>query len=138
MERWNVSNPARPGGADPPDPAASNFWTPDASPLARVGLILAPVAEQLMEVLLALDRLGNALLAGRSEDTISARAGRALDESEAARALCAVLDHLDAEHCLDALPMPPPERTRLAAHFKTWRDARQPELPTDQRSHEAP
>ena len=60
----------------------------------------------IMEVLLALDQLGNAGLGGDSKETISSRLGKRLIRNKAkgiALGLVKVLDILDENHCLDAV-----------------------------------
>ena len=60
----------------------------------------------IMEVLLALDQLGNAGLGGDSRETISSRLGKRLIQNKAkgiAMGLVKVLDILDENHCLDAI-----------------------------------
>lgn len=65
--------------------------------------------EQLVEVLIALDQLGNTLLGGSSRETISSTIGKALVKNRIIgaagimRAVGSVLDWLDDNHCLDAI-----------------------------------
>lgn len=54
-----------------------------------------------INVLLGVDILANTLMGGQVE-TISARAGKALDDSYLAQGLCFVLDIVDPNHCIDA------------------------------------
>lgn len=65
------------------------------------------VSPYLIEVLLALDELGNALiLKGSSKETISSNLGKRLVRDKArgiAFGVIAVLDCLDENHCLDAI-----------------------------------
>lgn len=58
----------------------------------------------LWNILVALDQLLNALLGGDPDMTISGRAGRAIEEGRCAlcRALCWLLDYVDANHCARA------------------------------------
>jgi hypothetical protein len=59
-----------------------------------------------MEVLLALDQLGNSIVGGDSRETISSRLGKRLIQNKAqgiAKGLVRVLDILDENHCLDAV-----------------------------------
>lgn len=93
---------------------------------ARRLLVLAGFGAYAFELLLALDRLGNAVLGGRSADTISARAGQALDRADAARALCDLLDYVDADHCIDAAELPPGVADDFRARFELWRSLRDP------------
>lgn len=54
----------------------------------------------LMRVLIALDRLANAILRGKDRETISSRAGRARDEGKRwGCILCRLLDWIEAGHC---------------------------------------
>jgi hypothetical protein len=56
-----------------------------------------------MNVLIALDQFGNALLGGAPDETISSRAGRARPLGRRwARWLCWALDKIDSGHCKDA------------------------------------
>jgi len=57
-------------------------------------------------VLVALDQLANTLAGGHPDETISSRLGRRLEAGQAGpatRALCAALDRIDPQHCLDAI-----------------------------------
>lgn len=59
-----------------------------------------------MEVMLALDQLGNSFSGGDSRETISSRLGKRMIQNKATgigRGLIAVLDILDENHCLDAI-----------------------------------
>ncbi|MGJ7512334.1 hypothetical protein [Variovorax sp. GT1P44] len=58
----------------------------------------------LWNVLVAFDQLFNALLAGDPDMTISGRMGRAVAEGRcmACRAVCWLLDRVDAGHCARA------------------------------------
>jgi hypothetical protein len=54
-------------------------------------------------LLISLDQLGNSLLGGDPDETISSRAGKAKGHSKIASALCWVLDKIDANHCEDSI-----------------------------------
>lgn len=59
----------------------------------------------LLNILLGLDRLGNALSGGASEETISSRAERAWHAKHAwGRWLCWGLNRVDPGHCAHPLP----------------------------------
>ncbi len=54
-------------------------------------------------ILLAVDQLGNALIAGDPAETISRRAGQAAAQGKLWGCyLCAVLNAIDARHCMTA------------------------------------
>ena len=58
--------------------------------------------EYIWEVLIAADRLGNAVLGGSADDTISARCGKKINkggECYLCKYLCKVLDKIDPGHC---------------------------------------
>lgn len=57
--------------------------------------------EYIWEVLIATDRLGNAVLGGSADDTISARCGKKLkkDNCILCKYLCHLLDKVDPGHC---------------------------------------
>lgn len=58
----------------------------------------------IVNVLLALDQLLNAVLGGYPDETISSRAGKArLEQKRWACVLCKFLDIFDKDHCLDAI-----------------------------------
>lgn len=60
----------------------------------------------IVEVLLSLDQLGNALHGGDSRETISSRLGKRLVQARAngiIQGLVKVLDILDKNHCFDAI-----------------------------------
>ena len=60
----------------------------------------------IVNVLIALDQLGNALAGGDPDETISSRAGRALRSKQKplwARVLCWLLNWIDPRHCIDAV-----------------------------------
>ncbi len=55
-------------------------------------------------VLIALDRFGNALFLGDPEETISSRAGKARNADKFwGKALCPVLDWVDPDHCVTSI-----------------------------------
>lgn len=62
-----------------------------------------------MRVALAFDQLGNALMGGREDETISSRCGRIIEENERAprctlcKVMCWALNFLDKNHCKDAI-----------------------------------
>lgn len=58
-------------------------------------------------VLIALDQLGNALLGGWPDETISSRMGRSPD-CRVCNFICRLLDKIDARHCARAVML---ERT---------------------------
>lgn len=121
-----VSSAGPPAGGTSGEGTAG-AWPPTlpAGPARRLAALYGAGAYA-FELLLALDRLGNAVLGGRSLDTISARAGFALDRSEAARALCDLLDYLDADHCIDAAELPAGVAEDFRARFALWRSLRDP------------
>ncbi|MGH6954422.1 MAG: hypothetical protein ACREGL_09585 [Alphaproteobacteria bacterium] len=54
--------------------------------------------------LVAIDQLGNALVGGDPDETISSRAGKANASGRRwARALCWLLDRIDPGHCADSV-----------------------------------
>lgn len=64
--------------------------------------------EYIGQLLLALDQLGNAILAGDHDETISSRLGKMVVENKVdgkpiVAALVKILDELDKNHCLDAI-----------------------------------
>lgn len=67
----------------------------------RRGVLIANVVRRyLVNVLLGFDQLGNALLAGDPDETISSRAAKARAKRKAwGCVLCALLDGLDRDHC---------------------------------------
>ena len=55
-------------------------------------------------ILIALDRFGNALTGGDPEETISSRAGKARNEDKLwGKMLCPVLDWIDPDHCATSI-----------------------------------
>jgi hypothetical protein len=61
-----------------------------------------------MNLLLSLDQLGNAILGGHHDETISGNLGKMMVENKLegkpiAVALAKILDELDKNHCLDAI-----------------------------------
>lgn len=54
-------------------------------------------------ILIAVDQLGNAILGGDPDETISSRAGKVQDESRWAKCLCWFLNKLDTGHCKEAI-----------------------------------
>ena len=70
-------------------------------------IIFAPNGERALAIILAYDRLGNAMSGGDGRETISSRIGR-LQENPAtmpkwAAVLGGILDKLQANHCRDAI-----------------------------------
>lgn len=64
------------------------------------------IKKYIINVLIALDQLANALLGGDPDETISSRAGRMLKLKNKplwARILCWFLDFIDPNHCIDAV-----------------------------------
>lgn len=61
------------------------------------------IGRYVKRVLLGIDQLGNTLIGGAADETISARAGRNIGENGLATALCKVLDTLDKDHCIEAV-----------------------------------
>ena len=59
-----------------------------------------------MRVLLAIDQLGNTLIGGDEDETISSRMGKALEKKEdcwICRTLCRMLHWIDPHHCRDSI-----------------------------------
>lgn len=54
-------------------------------------------------VLISIDQLANAILAGDPDETISSRAGKVQHTSRWAKYLCWTLNKLDTNHCKDAI-----------------------------------
>ena len=55
-------------------------------------------------ILIALDRFGNAITGGDPEETISSRAGKARNADKFwGKALCPVLDWVDPDHCATSI-----------------------------------
>ena len=54
-------------------------------------------------VLIGLDQLGNTLLGGAPDETISARAARNREKNPAAAVLCGILDSIEGDHCQKAI-----------------------------------
>lgn len=61
------------------------------------------IGRYFLRVLLGIDQLGNTLLGGAPDETISARSGRLQKTNRLAKALCGALDVVDDEHCEDAI-----------------------------------
>lgn len=61
-----------------------------------------PIGRYFKRILLAIDQLGNTLIGGAADETISARAGRN-PSNPAADVLCDILDVLDKDHCKEAV-----------------------------------
>ena len=58
----------------------------------------------IFNILISFDRFANALFGGDPEETISSRAGKALNEDKIwGKVLCPVLDWLDPEHCISSI-----------------------------------
>lgn len=60
----------------------------------------------LWNLLIALDQLGNALLAGDPDETISSRCGKRIQRPKGCwlcRALCALLRRIDPNHCINSI-----------------------------------
>lgn len=64
---------------------------------------LKAVGRYVMRVLIGVDQLGNTLIGGASDETISARAGRLREKNPVAAATCTVLDVIDKDHCDTAI-----------------------------------
>lgn len=63
-------------------------------------MILTGLKFYALNVLVAIDQLGNALLLGAPDETISSRAGKARERGELWGCyLCKVLDWIDTRHC---------------------------------------
>lgn len=77
-------------------------------------------------VLMALDRLGNALSGGSDEETISSRSGRAWHTGHWwGRWLCAGLNQLDPGHCDHAIhppPLTPAERQAILDRLRRLKE----------------
>ena len=55
-------------------------------------------------ILIALDRFGNAIAGGDPEETISSRAGKARNADKLwGKALCPILDWVDPDHCTTSI-----------------------------------
>ena len=70
-------------------------------------IVFSPSGERSLAIILAYDRLGNAMSGGDGRETISSRIGR-LQENPAAMpkwaaVLGGILDKLQANHCRDAI-----------------------------------
>jgi hypothetical protein len=65
--------------------------------------MLKKVGRYLQNLLLSLDQLGNVILGGAPDETISARSGRKREKSAPARVMCSILDTIDKGHCADAV-----------------------------------
>lgn len=66
-------------------------------------------------ILIALDQLGNALLAGYPDETVSTRAARARNQGKPwGCVLCRVLDYIDRNHCDRAI------RGKALSVMKRW------------------
>lgn len=62
------------------------------------------VKRYLWNILISLDQLGNALLAGSPDETISSRAGKAMREGKAwGCVLCRFLNLFENEHCAKSI-----------------------------------
>ena len=64
------------------------------------------IKKYLLNILLAIDFLGNALTGGDPEETISSRMGKKRakgKECKICKVLCKFLDWLDPRHCADAI-----------------------------------
>lgn len=60
------------------------------------------VCKYIWNILIAIDQLGNAILGGDPDETISSRAGKLQHRVWWAKGLCWFLDKIDAYHCRDA------------------------------------
>lgn len=62
---------------------------------------MAAITRYLWNLLIALDQLANALLAGDPDETISSRMGKAVREGRCVlcRFLCGLLHRIDPNHC---------------------------------------
>jgi hypothetical protein len=56
-------------------------------------------------VLIAIDQLGNAVLGGNPDETISSRMGKAIRERRCylCRVICWFLDKIDKDHCKESI-----------------------------------
>ncbi|MGB8517037.1 MAG: hypothetical protein WCD45_04020 [Gallionella sp.] len=72
-------------------------------------IIFAPNGERALAIILAYDRLGNAMSGGDGRETISSRIGRLQGAPDTmpkwAAVLGGILDKLQANHCRDAIGM---------------------------------
>lgn len=66
---------------------------------------MSKVKKYLINVFIAVDQLANALLLGDPDETISSRAGKALERKgwSIAEPLCYLLSLVDFNHCKDAI-----------------------------------
>lgn len=74
-----------------------------------------------LRVLLAIDRLANALLGGDDTETISSRSGRHVGDSDIASALAVLLDVVDDDHVFDALDAPEAQKALLRTKLAAWK-----------------
>lgn len=54
-------------------------------------------------LLISIDQLGNAILAGNPDETISSRMGRNLSTCRVCRFVCKLLNLLDKDHCKESI-----------------------------------
>ncbi|WP_439684874.1 hypothetical protein MNJPNG_05030 [Cupriavidus oxalaticus] len=60
----------------------------------------------LWNILISLDQLGNALMAGDPDETISSRAGKAMQNGKAwGCVLCRFLNWFEKDHCLKSIDL---------------------------------
>jgi hypothetical protein len=66
---------------------------------------MAWLKRYLLNILLAIDRVGNALIGGYPDETISSHAGKLLGKKAWANRLCRFLSLFDKRHCEDSINM---------------------------------
>lgn len=60
---------------------------------------MSKVGKYFFNILVSLDQLGNTLIGGDPDETISSRAGKTMENSILSYWLCRVLHVLDPNHC---------------------------------------